>query len=105
MNRALTANVNRLMVATDSSVGRMIRSRSTNDRPASSRSRVDPSSTSIGGSGERMRRRKKTEPRNDSESANIAIGAPRSWTSSPPMVGPPTEASDRLPLSRAIAST
>ena len=44
----------------------MIGSPSTNDRPASSRSRVVPSSGSIGGSGERIRRRKKTEPRNDS---------------------------------------
>ncbi len=36
---------------------------------------------------------------------NIASGAPSAWTSAPPMVGPATNASDRLPFSNDIAST
>ena len=105
MKSADDANVKRLMVATDSSTPRMIGSRRTNESPARSCSRVEPPSGSIGGSGERMRRRKTTDPRNDSASPSMASGAPKTWTSRPPIVGPPTEASDRLPLRRAIAST
>ena len=52
-----------------------------------------------------IRRRKTTEPRYESASPSIASGAPNTWTRRPPMVGPATDASDRLPLSRAIAST
>ena len=105
MNNALDANVNRLTVATESSVGRMIGSPITNDSPASRRSRVDPSSCSIGGSGAWIRRRKSTDPRYEKASPSIASGAPSTWTRMPPMVGPATDASERLPLSRAIAST
>ena len=94
MNSALDAKVKKLIVATDSSVGRMIESPTTNVSPARSRSRVEPSSASIGGSGERIRRRKTTDPRNDRASATIAIGAPSTWTSRPP-IGRPADRRQR----------
>src|SRR3954447_24210334 len=104
MNSAPNANVNRLTVATASIDGRMIGSWRTNAMPATSRQRIDPASASIGGSGARIRRRNTTEPRNDRASVSIASGAPRTWTRSPPIVGPATYANDRLPLRRDIAS-
>ncbi len=105
MNSAAQEKLNRLTVVTASIDGRMIGSRRTNARPAVTRSRIGSASCSIGGSGDRMRRRKTTEPRNERASASIASGAPRTWTSRPPIVGPATAASDRLPLSSDIAST
>jgi hypothetical protein len=83
----------------------MIPSPSTNWSPAATWSRTEPGSGSMGGSGARIPRRKITEPMYDSASAAIASGAPRTCTRRPPIVGPATDASDRLPLSSAIAST
>src|SRR4051794_5099251 len=77
MNSAPNANVNRLTVATASIDGRMIGSLRTNAMPETSRHRIDPASASTGGSGDRIRRRNTTDPRNDKASVSMASGAPR----------------------------
>ncbi len=58
---------------------------------------TEPFPSSAGGSAGRIRPRKNAEPRNDSASATTANGAVSTCTSSPPMLGPPTNDSARLP--------
>ena len=60
---------------------------------------------SVGGSAARSALSEKAEPRNESASATSATGADSSCTSRPPMLGPPTNESARLPLRSEFAST
>ena len=57
----------------------------------------------MGGSGARMRDRKKAEKRYETASTRTASGALKTWISTPPMSGPATWASERLPLNIELA--
>ncbi len=82
------------MVATASSEARTIGEPAMNRAPAV----TEPFAvlSSADGSAGRMRRKKKADPRNDTASATMANGAENSCTSSPPMLGPPTNDSALL---------
>ena len=73
--------------------------------PSPSCSRIVPGSCSTGWSGVRTRLRNRAEARYDSASASSAIGAVRTWMSTPAIAGPPTADTDRLALSIAFPST
>ena len=83
----------KLTVATAISDARTRAELAMNRAPA----RTEPWPSSVGGSAGRIRLRKNAEPRNDSASAAIAAGADSACTRIPPMLGPPTNDSARLP--------
>src|SRR3984957_18849744 len=91
----------KLIVPTASSEERTIGEEIMNRAPAV----TAPLSVLAGGSVVLVRTRKNAEPRNDSASASTAIGADSNCTSTPPMLGPATYDSARLPWISELPST
>src|SRR5690349_4332978 len=72
-------------------------------RPMDSCDRSDSADGSIGGSDILMRDRKNAENRYETASISTAKGALKNWIKAPPMSGPATCASERLPLNIEVA--
>jgi len=84
-------------------VGRMIGSRKMKARPVVSWARIGSLVGTTGGSVALTRDRNRADPTYEIASTKIAIGAVRNWISAPPIDGPATPASERLPLNSALA--
>src|SRR5690349_7280434 len=72
-------------------------------RPVVSWRRIESVDGSMGGSAARMRDRKNAENRYETASTSTANGALNSWMRTPPINGPATLASERLPLNIELA--
>src|ERR671935_230052 len=87
MKSAKKTKLKKLIVAVASSDARMIDVLAMNRAPAE---RCPRSASSVGGSTGLIVRRQSAETRKEQASATSATGALKSWTSSPPTLGPPT---------------
>src|SRR3954469_14614636 len=100
MNSEKKTKLKKLIVAVAASADRTVGDARIQRAPAETWPR---SAFSVGGSSGATRASATAEPRNETASTTSAYGAVRTWTSSPPRLGPATYDSARLPCISELA--